>query len=321
MSASLPGSMLDDEVRRHLQDCDPHMSEQPKPGVRASVPRDRPKVVYVMGAGRSGSTILSVALGNCTNVFYAGELEAWLRRSGVPNFGGEERIRFWAGVREEVDGADLYGERAWRCFEHSLSLFRIGDWRARRQLRHRYRQIAEDLYLAVASASGAKHIVDPSHYPLRARELQALDGIELYIIYLARNPRAVVTSFNKRGVAQQRKAPASTNVYLWVTHVLSMYVFLRHASDRRLFVRYEDFIAAPETTLRQILRCIGLPAASLEWTALKTGIPFQGNRLLRSEVLPLDQGPTPQHKGRKLTALIQLPLTRVQSRLRPRVGR
>lgn len=99
------------------------------------------------------------------NVFYAGELEAWLRRSGVPNFGGTERMRLWAGVREEVGGANLYGERVWHCFEHSLSLFGISDWRARRQLRHRYRQIAEDLYLAIASASGAMHTVDPSHYP------------------------------------------------------------------------------------------------------------------------------------------------------------
>jgi hypothetical protein len=280
---------------------------------------ERPRVVYVIGAGRSGSTILSVALGNCMDVFYAGELEAWLRRSGVPNFGGEERMRFWAGVREEVGGADLYGERVWHCIEHSLSLFRASGWRARRQLRHRYREIAEDLYLAITHASGATHIIDPSHYPLRARELQALNGIDLYLIYLVRNPRDVVASFNKRSVDQRWKSPASTNAYLWLTHLLSAYVFLRHRSDKRMFIRYEDFIADPETTVREILGRIEAPGVLPEWTTLKTGIPFQGNRLLRSAVLSLEKDAGPRQKRRRATALIQFPLTIIQARLRPAV--
>lgn len=272
-----------------------------------------------MGAGRSGSTILCVALGNCINVFYAGELEAWLRRSGVPNFGGEERMRFWARVREEVGGADLYGEQVWHRFDHSLSLFRPSGWRARRQLRHRYREVAEDLYLAITRASGATHIVDPSHYPLRAREMQALSGIDLHLIYLVRNPRDVVASFNKRGVDQQWKSPISTNAYLWLTHLLSAYVFLRHPSDRRMFIRYEDFIADPETTLREILKRTGAPDVLPEWAALKTGIPFQGNRLLRSDVLSLEKEAGPRQKRRHATALIQFPLTAIQARLHPAV--
>ncbi len=295
------------------------MSGQAKAEPPAPTRRDRPRVIYVVGAGRSGSTILSVALGNCVDVFYAGELEAWLRRSGVPNFGGEERTRFWDGVREEVGGADLYGERVWHRFEHSLSLFRPSGWRARRQLRHRYREIAEDLYLAIQRASGATHIVDPSHYPLRARELQPISGIDLYLIYLVRNPRDVVASFSKRGVDQQWKSPASTNAYLWLTHLLSAYVFLRHPRDSRMFIRYEDFIADPETTLREILGRIEAPGVLPEWTTLKTGIPFQGNRLLRSPVLSLEEDTGPRRKGRHATALIQFPLTAIQTRLRPTV--
>ncbi|HEX4467726.1 MAG TPA: hypothetical protein VH025_11110, partial [Solirubrobacteraceae bacterium] len=42
------------------------------------------KVLYVMGAGRSGSTILGVMLGNCEGIFYAGELDKWLPREGRP---------------------------------------------------------------------------------------------------------------------------------------------------------------------------------------------------------------------------------------------
>src|ERR1700726_2236472 len=78
-------------------------------------PATRPQVLYVMGAGRSGSTILGVTLGNYEYVFYAGELDAWLVRSGSPVLEDAERARFWQGVCKEVDGAaDLFGREAQR---------------------------------------------------------------------------------------------------------------------------------------------------------------------------------------------------------------
>ena len=61
--------------------------------------RPRPRVIYVMGAGRSGSTTLGITLGNCEGVFYAGELDNWLVRSGVPPVEDSERARFWSQVR------------------------------------------------------------------------------------------------------------------------------------------------------------------------------------------------------------------------------
>src|SRR5262249_32224224 len=71
------------------------------------------KVVFVMGSGHSGSTILGVTLGNCDGFFYAGELDNWLTRSGVSALGGRERTRFWSEVRKGVpDAPELFGYRA-----------------------------------------------------------------------------------------------------------------------------------------------------------------------------------------------------------------
>jgi hypothetical protein len=291
------------------------MSAQSKPESLNTV---KPKVIYVMGAGRSGSTIFGVALGNCEGIFDAGELEAWLRRSGVPNFGGTERLRFWETVSEDIsDAAELFGEEAWLCLEHSSSLLRIDRWLKRRRLRQRYREITEDLYRAIAKSSGEANIVDTSHYPLRVRELQSLNGIELYLIYLVRTPQNVVDSFNRRDVDQRPKSPFATNIYLWVTHLLSVLVFLHHRSDRRLFVRYEDFIASPEGVLRDILRRIDAPEAVPDLTALKTGVPFQGNRLLRSEVLSLRNDRESHAKRRRITTFLQAPWVAVHSALHP----
>src|SRR4051812_9425114 len=73
------------------------------PQLDASAPAAaRPKLLYVLGTGRSGSTILGIALGNCEGIFYAGELHLWLGRAGKPPLKGAERERFWGAVREQV---------------------------------------------------------------------------------------------------------------------------------------------------------------------------------------------------------------------------
>src|ERR1700680_3872486 len=98
------------------------MSDRSTAESQAPAPDVRPQVIYVMGAGRSGSTVLGVTLGNCSGVFYAGELDAWLVRSGVPQLEGPERAQFWGAVRDNVDGAaELFGNESQRFLERSMA--------------------------------------------------------------------------------------------------------------------------------------------------------------------------------------------------------
>ncbi|MGH2855331.1 MAG: sulfotransferase [Solirubrobacteraceae bacterium] len=289
---------------------------------RPAAGRVRPKVVYVMGSGRSGSTILGVALGNCESVFYAGELDNWLTRSGVPSLGGVERTRFWSAVREGVAGAaELFGSEAQRTLERSFAPFRIHKWGAQRRLRPRYRRVTEDLYHAIARVAQATHVVDTSHFPLRARELQELDGIDLHLVFLIRNPQSVVASFNlyvnRNDTAERRLRMLSTNANLWLTHLLSVLVFLRHPRDRRMLLRYEDFLADPGGMLQHILDRVDSPATLPELASLRTGLPLHGNRLIGSEVVTLKSQTFTPPRGSLMTTLLQLPWTAVFSRLRP----
>jgi hypothetical protein len=282
--------------------------------------RPPPTVIYVMGAGRSGSTILGVALGNCPEVFYAGELEAWLRRAGIPNFRGEARARFWRAVGEQVVADDLFGDESWRALEYSLALFRVrGRTRARR-LRSRYRRVCEELYSAVATTAGVTCVVDTSHYPLRARELRGVTGIRVVLIYLTRNPVSVVASFGRKDVTNDPKSVLGANAYLMLTHLLSSFVFLRHPADRRLLVRYEDFVEKPDAMLRKIAAVIGIPAPQLDLARLATGIPFQGNRLLESDQIALHPGglkAAGNEPRSYLTWILQSPWSVVWPRLQP----
>jgi hypothetical protein len=199
-------------------------------------------------------------------------------------------------------------------------LFRVNKWPSRRRLRSPYRRVAEELYRAITRATGGKFIVDTSHYPLRARELQALGGIDPYLLYLVRDPQSVVASFNRHDVAQYTKSTVTTNVYLWLTNLLAVLTFLRHRADRRMLVRYEDFVADPQATLRDVLTRVGAPASSPDLRSLRTGIPFQGNRLIRSDVVTLEADASVPPRSR-ITALLQLPWALVLARLQRPPGR
>ncbi len=278
----------------------------------------KPKVVYVIGAHRSGSTVLGVTLGNCDGVFFAGELHSWLTRRGVPSFGGESGARLWHAIAEEVPNAEeLFGHETQLTLDRSSVIYRPHKWPRRRRLRGPYRRIYQDLYRAIARQTGSSQIVDTSHYPLRAIELQALDGIELYLLFLVRDPQGVVDSFDARHTDSPSKPAFVTNAQLWVTHLLALLAFARQPRERRMFVRHEDFLADPAGVLGQILERTGSSAAIPDLTALRTGSPLQGNRFLkRSEVIAL-RGPGAPPRRSLLTKAMQAPFALIFSRLRP----
>ena len=275
-----------------------------------------------MGSGRCGSTILGVTLGNCEDMFFVGELDRWLPSNGTPVLGGVERTKFWSAVRARVEvDRDLLGPQTRDSFERGLGPLRARNWRGRGRLRRRYRKTSEELYRVIAEEADATHIVESSHFPLRARELKAMKGIDVYLLFLVRHPQSVLASFTRtvqrNDKSELRKRVLTTNADLWLTHLLSMFVFLRQRPDRRLFMHYEDFTADPQGVLSQVLQVADSKAAIPDLSALKTGLPMGGNRLLRSEVVALKPETPKPTETSQVTALLQMPLNKLLSRLRP----
>jgi Sulfotransferase family len=282
----------------------------------------RPQVVYVMGSGHSGSTILGLTLGNCDGFVYAGELDNWLTRSGTSALGGTERTRFWSQVRERVSQPELlFGIASQTHIERASASLRPESYRVRRELREEWARVTTELYEALASVSGSSYVVDTAHFPLRARELKRLDGIDVHLLFLVRDPEQVMHSFtrfmNRHALAERFARVLSKNLDIWLTHLLSLGVFLRTPSAHRLFVRHEDFLAEPERVLRAILDLAGSPAATPDLTSLRTGFPIQANRLIWSETVSLVSKPHPRPRW-GLTRLLQLPWEPVFARLGPR---
>jgi hypothetical protein len=250
-------------------------------------------------------------------VFFAGELNQWLMRSGTPALDDPERQRFWAAVREEVEvEPQLLGGAASRL-ERSSALLHPGKRIAARRLRAHYRRVSEQLLRAVASTASVTHIVDTSHYPLRARELRSLAGIDMCLLFLVRDPHGIVASLGRKDVPERTFGLWTANAYVWLTNLLSVIVFLGHPRERRLLVRHEDFLADPEHVLSDILRQSGSPASPPDLQALRSGVPFHGNRLIGVERMSLEHPSAAAVRRSPVTSVLQLPWTLVLSLLRP----
>jgi hypothetical protein len=266
------------------------------------------RVIYIIGAGRSGSTLLDAVLANHPDAVGVGELvnlhsAGWTSNEvcACGQLGTE--CGFWTRVREawqrRVPEATVAGyvELQKRIeFYSGLGLLQIA-----RMLRQRisptadfqaYLRQTEALYQAIAEISGKSVVVDSSKHPLRGALLAHLPNIDLRLVHLVRDARAVTWSRKKALDADKQSGvqtaiqprPAWYSVAYWAfVNVLSLLICLARRRQS-LRMRYEDFVAEPTTQLERVGRVCGLDySATAEalrtGAALKVEHPIAGNRM------------------------------------------
>jgi hypothetical protein len=272
----------------------------------ATRPERRTRLVYILGAGRSGSTIVGLLLGATSEMAYLGEVDGWFRLRGRPNFKGLEREKFWQNVLEGTTPATraLFGDLTWRRIESTRSLISPRRLWSHR-LRRRYRDAVVQVLSLAAQEARTEWLIDSSHYPLRLRELQRASELDITVLYVYRDPRSVVRSFSRGELEQGRKRVLAANAYLWMTTALSMLTYLRTPRSRRTFVRFEEVLAMPQESLGRVRRDLcGLPVTERLPTRVPTGVALQGNRLLAQDVVEF-QSRTSEPPNDRLTASMQ----------------
>lgn len=248
--------------------------------------RATPDLVYILGAGRSGSTVLGIVLGNLPGVFYGGELFAWPHFRGVPITDDPAVARFWSDFADRLPAdAVHHTDDYYYGLERWSALLRPRFW-TDRGLRRRHRAHTTALFPALRAATGATTIVDSSHFPLRLGALRR-HGHRLAIVHLVRDPRDVVRAL---GRSEQRRAPmhpVAAAVYCWVTALMSGYQYVRGRGLPRVTVRYEDLVDSPDATTRRLCEAVGLEYRAPDFDHLVTGPLFNGNRLRHSPEISL----------------------------------
>lgn len=241
------------------------------------------KVLSIVGAGRSGTTVLASILGEFAGFASAGELR-WLWERGVvarrPCGCGAlpAQCEVWGPVLtktlqtadsdEQVNLAQQIMVALGELNKHRNRLRLLHsadggarDWAALQEVR-RYTAAATR---AFAEQSAARVIVDTSKRPQDAAVFAGLEDVDHYVLHLVRDPRAVVHSwrrsktFSVEGHTRTmgtRSLPST--VRRWVDNSLSAAVLRRRLpEDRWLFLRYEDFARDPRPAVESILSMLG----------------------------------------------------------------
>lgn len=239
-------------------------------------------VLYLAGLGRSGSTLLERILGELPGACPAGELvHLWHRgveldelcSCGQPF----STCEFWTAVGDAAFGGwDKLNVTRVEQLRTSLdrtrripSMLRKSESTFARQLRE-YTTYYSTLYDAIRTVSGASVVIDSSKHPSLAFALAARRDLDLRVVQMIRDPRAVAYSWTKATARPEAHGSDAANAVfttysparaarLWLGHNASL-TLLPRLGVPVLTVRHEDVLDDPRGVVQTIATWAGLPA-------------------------------------------------------------
>jgi len=246
--------------------------------------RDKIPVVFILGCGHSGSTLLDLLLNAHSKMVGTGELEKIGVKAKVRSTTcscGRDFLEcpFWANYVRTRESNSFFAGKFWQLAQSKLDfllnkarytpLIREGDNTPRKGKEiplDTYIRDSEDLYDYILDTSGAQVVVDSSKNTTRANALeQHSRRIQPYFIHLIRDGRGVAwTYFNKYG--RFRKY-----MLRWLTDNLKVEVLRVRTRAPFIRVSYRALTRQPERELKRICAFVGQPyePAMLEYQGIE----------------------------------------------------
>lgn len=229
------------------------------------------KIVFIAGAGRSGSTILGRVLGEIPGFYHVGELYSFWPYSWQENrrCGCGVRIRectFWGSIVERLsDGKKGLNARGMadsmaqipRTVEY---LYRSPKSICRANSSGVLGQV-EGFYDEICETTGAQWIVDSSKLPAYSLLLGCSESIEVHVLHLVRDIRGVCYSWSRKAIDGWR--PSLRNqIVKWAGRnaAVEYLSFLHNLHIHR--VKYEDFAQQPRKEVQKIMEWLDMPPES-----------------------------------------------------------
>jgi hypothetical protein len=253
--------------------------------VRLPMRSELVKVLFIAGAGRSGSTLLDTILGQIDGFVSVGELRYLWERGLLQDrlCGCSEPFsscEFWTPVVADAFGSPPRVDPQWMIdlqsrgtrIRHLPRILAGADAHVLDDMRP-YLEAMGRLYETIRDHSSARVIVDSSKLPTYGHAVGHLKGVDLHVVHLIRDPRATAYSWLRKrtlpdrpGATMQRHRPAKSaalwSVWNWVTERL-----WATRPDRYLRLRYEDLVREPESAVRSVLSFVSEEPAKLPFVS------------------------------------------------------
>jgi Sulfotransferase family len=219
-------------------------------------------LLYILGSGHCGSTLLDLLLNRHQQIISLGEIHKLKKYiaiangsmpSGYPS--KEDRVRwretgdahsldspFWQQIKK------LYEDASGSPFDQ-IDLRHAGKWRAIRSWQPkeiaRWARPNEVLFSCLHQLSGARILTDSSKSPHRLYLLQQSGLFDIKVIHLQRNGFAVVNSYLRK------HADFGICLRTWASPaLLAFYLRRKFKRSSWLQLRYEDLATSPVETLK-----------------------------------------------------------------------
>jgi hypothetical protein len=244
----------------------------------------RTKLLYIAGHWRSGSTLLDRLLGHAEGFTSVGEL-VLLWKHGVqdnaPCSCGASftECDFWRTVLRGAGGVDqlafyeqLRSDMA--CIHSRLKQRLTTPWK--RVPDHEPAPALADglpkLYRAIATACNSDVVVDSSKTVSYALLLHRLPDIDLHLLHIVRDSRAVAYSRQRRkslfpahdAVQYMGRAGPLSSATKWLVRNTGV-EYIKGRGVKHLLVRYEDLAVSPRQTLDRIGDFLGVGIEGLQF--------------------------------------------------------
>lgn len=297
-----------------------------------------PTLAYIAGYGRSGSTLLDIMLGSHPQILSLGEAgSVWdlINRQGDCTCGSAFSLcPVWGPALFQADEAR---SRSGHVQRQSVS---IEGW-LRGLFSVKNRQVGRvDAYVTtwlriateLGKATGARVLVDSSktsyRFLWRPNALYRHVGLDVRMIHLIRDPRAVVASClmgqNSRlavGDRSRRPFTASIAVLGWIVANLGARMNARLlGADRYHLVLFEQLTQDPEGTMQELAEFLGVDLTPVsqriaDGEDFPVGHLVAGNRMAQAgSVTPNAQRGVPYQLGfaqRFICKVLAMPIYRV----------
>lgn len=276
------------------------------------VNKRKTKVLLITGSGRSGSTILDSIIGRDPDVFSGGEINFFWDRGVQQNrpcacgedfkccsVWGEVTRRFFEqrpDIKPEAMAADAQGLYRMRFFPLIQFPRLFPEIYAKAE---RYADVLRVLYSAIADVTGSSVIVDSSKTPMHGFVLSLIPTLDVKVLHLVRDPRAVAFSWKKKWLyddsrsdpifMKQFGAVRSTVIWNFFNYYSLKLAYL--FGSRYRLLKYEDFTRTPEKTLDAIYEFID--TATSDGTFSKDGqVLLPCNHIFSGNPVRFQQGTT-----------------------------
>ena len=226
------------------------------------------KVVAISGSGRSGSTLLSLLLSQDSQVFNLGQLRhLWRAFDGNAPCSCGRELPACPVYGSALPASHAAAGRPEIAAMHSLAKAFVRDaarqrsWAstaARQQLAQRHAAFLAamgDVLTHTAETTGAHTFIDTSKAPEVSLAFDLLSNVELYLLNLVRDPRAVACSWHKRKKSLSATARNSRD---WLVRQRRLEQWKPALGERFLTLRYEDLATDPVRSIDSVAAWAGM---------------------------------------------------------------